>query len=124
VRENLDQVGNVAAGVVDVRLEQNAVTRSLVQLNVELAREQSFERRAIETGRTTQQRDASRIQNELVTRPRVVDRFPSYSFRVEVLESAGPIFCGHHLSIGRDAEVFRDQRMLVHLATKDQRQFD
>src|SRR4029077_14694077 len=36
VGENLDQVGDVAARVIDVSLKQDAVTRSLVKLDVEL----------------------------------------------------------------------------------------
>src|SRR6478672_11828955 len=35
ISENLDQVGDVAARVIDVSLKQDAVTRSLVKLDVE-----------------------------------------------------------------------------------------
>ena len=49
VRKHLDQIGNVTARVIDVSLKQDAVTRGLVQLDVELACEQTLERSAIET---------------------------------------------------------------------------
>ena len=41
---------------------------------------------------------------------------------MEILESAVPVLGRHHLGIGRDAEVFRDKRMLVNLPAKDQGQ--
>ena len=43
---------------------------------------------------------------------------------MEVLKSAGPILRRHHLRIGRDGEVFRDQRMLVYFAAQDEGEFD
>src|SRR5207237_6974248 len=61
VRKHLDQIGNVAARVIDVSLKQDTVTRGLVQLDIELACQQTLERSAIETGRAAQQSDASRI---------------------------------------------------------------
>src|SRR6476660_8715483 len=66
IRENLDQVGNVTAGVVNIGLEQDAVARGLIQLDVELTCEQSLELGAIKPRGTTQQSDTSGIQNELV----------------------------------------------------------
>ena len=69
IRENLDQVGNVTAGVVNIGLEQDAVARRLVELDVELTCQQPLELGAIKPRGTAQQRDASGIQNELVGRP-------------------------------------------------------
>src|SRR6185437_15964959 len=66
----------------------------------------------------------SGIQNELISSPRVVNSFPTYTFSMEVLESAGPILARYHLRIGGNTEVFRNERMPVHLAAKDQRQLD
>ena len=93
IRENLDQVGNVTTGVVDVGLKKDAVARCLVKLDVELACEQSLERCAIKAGGTAQQGDTRGIQDELVGRPGVVDGFPAHTIGMEVLESAGPVFC-------------------------------
>src|SRR6476659_10872837 len=49
VGENLDQVGDVAARVIDVSLKQDAVTRSLVKLNIKFACQQSLESSPIKT---------------------------------------------------------------------------
>ena len=103
IRENLDQVGDVTAGVVDVGLEQDAVARGLVELDVELTCQQSLELGAIKPGGTAQQSDAGGIQNELVGRPGVIDGLPAHTVRMEVFESAGTILGGHHLGVGRDA---------------------
>ena len=43
---------------------------------------------------------------------------------MEVLQATGPILCWHHLRIGRNGEVFRDERVLVHFAAKDERELD
>src|SRR2546430_15639889 len=95
----LVHVCHVAAGIFYFGLEQDAVARRLVQLDVELACEQTLERGAIKPRRTTQQGDTRRIQNEFVARPRVVDSFPTNPLGMEVLESAGPVLCRHHLGI-------------------------
>src|SRR5436190_5424849 len=124
IRQHLDEVGDVTAGVIDVSLKKDAVTRCLVKLDVKLTSEHSLKRCAIEAGGTAQQGHASRIKDKLVGCPGVVDGFPAHAIRMEVLESARPVFCWHHLRIGGNGEVFGDQRMLVYLPAQDQGEFD
>src|SRR5438045_5314931 len=121
IRQHLDEVGDFTAGVIDVGLKKDAVARGLVELDIKLAREQSLERCAIKTSRTAQQGNTSGIQDELVAHPGVIDGFPVHTIGVEILESARPMLFRNHLGIGGNREVFRDERMLVYLATQDQR---
>ena len=64
--EDADQMGDVAAGVVDVRLEQYGVARGLVDLDIEATRQQAFELRSVETGGSANQRHAGRVEVELI----------------------------------------------------------
>src|SRR5947207_12731432 len=83
IRQHLDEVCNITAGVIDVSLKKDAVTRGLVKMNVKLVGENSLERCAIKAGGTAQQGDASRIQDELVARPGVIDGFPAHTIVME-----------------------------------------
>ncbi|MCY1369278.1 hypothetical protein D9M69_563080 [compost metagenome] len=56
----------IAAGIVDVGLQQNAIARRLVQLDVILIRQQTLELRAVESGSSANQRHPRRIEIELV----------------------------------------------------------
>ena len=78
VGQHLDQVGDVTARVVDVSLKQNAVARSLIELDIELTCQQSLEGRAVEARRTAQERDSRGIEDEFVGGPGV-DRLSSSS---------------------------------------------
>src|SRR5437868_8698238 len=124
IRQHLDEVGDVTAGVIDVGLKKDAVARGLVELDVKLAREQSLERCAIKAGRTAQKGNTSGIQDELVAHPGVIDGYPVHTIGVEMLECARPMPFRNHLSIGGNREVFRDERMFVYIATQDQGEFD
>src|SRR5256886_16400435 len=106
IRQHLDEVGNVTTGVIDVSLKKDAVARCFVKLDVKLASEQSLERCAIKPGGSAQQGNPRGIQDELVAYPGVIDGFPAHTFRMEVVESAGPMFFRDHLSIGGNAEEF------------------
>src|SRR5205807_7996849 len=122
--QHLDEVGDVTTGVIDVSLKKDAVTRGLVKLDVKLTREHSLERCAIKAGGTAQQSHASGIQDELVACPGVIDGFPAHTIRMEILKSAGPVFCRNHLGNGGDREGFGDERILVYLAASAPGGFD
>ena len=55
VRQRLDEMRRVAARVVDVDLDEDAVARRLVDLDVEALGEQTLELRAVEAGLAAQQ---------------------------------------------------------------------
>ena len=66
LHQHADQVGDVAARVVDVGLQQNGISRGLVELDVVALCQQSLELRAVEAGGAANQRHARRIEAELV----------------------------------------------------------
>ena len=68
-----DKMGDIAACIVDVRLQQHAVARRLVELDVILARQQALELRSVETRGAADQRHARGIEVELVL-PHRLDR--------------------------------------------------
>ena len=78
VGEGLDQVREVAPRVVDVDLDEHAVARGLVDLDVVLAGEQRLELGAVVPRGAAEQRDPGRIEVELVVVQRA-DRVASSS---------------------------------------------
>ena len=76
VGQRLDQQRRVAARVVDVGLQQHAVARRLVDLDVEPLRQQPLELRAVEAGAAADERQPRRVERELVVVPRVEQLLP------------------------------------------------
>ena len=64
--EDADEVRHVAARIVDVRLQQDAVARRLVELDVVPVRQQILELRSVVAGRPANERHPRRIEAELV----------------------------------------------------------
>src|SRR5688572_24525601 len=69
VGQRLQQQRGVAARVVDVRLQQDAVARRLVHLDVEAVRQQCLELRPVEAGPPADERQPGRVERELVLIP-------------------------------------------------------
>ena len=77
IGQRLDQQRRVAAGVVDVGLQQHAVARRLVDLDVEPLGEQPLELRCRRSRRAPHtQRQPGRIERELVVVPGVEQLLP------------------------------------------------
>ena len=66
LEQHLDQHRDVAAGVVDVALQQHAVARGLVELDVVVRSQQILERGAVVAGGAAHQRHARRVEDEFV----------------------------------------------------------
>ena len=86
--QHADQMRDVAARVVDVRLQQHRVARRLVDLDVEAVGQQALELRAVETGGAAHQRHARRIEVELVLAHGFDDVGPGRA-GLEVVDEAG-----------------------------------
>ena len=111
LHQHPDQMGDVAARVVDVGLQQDGVARRLVELDVVAARQQSLELRAVEAGGPAHQRHARGIEAELVLLQAAPCRRP-IRLRIEVIgEAAFAILRRHHLVGAEDVEILGDQRM-------------
>ena len=76
VGQRLQQQRRVAARVVDVGLQQDAVARRLVHLDVESVRQQGLELGAVEAGPPADERQPRRVECELVAVPRVEEILP------------------------------------------------
>ena len=124
VGEGLDQVREVAPRVVDVDLDEHAVARRLVDLDVVLAGEQRLELGAVVAGGATEQRDPRRVEVELVVveRPDRVGHRPAR--RAPVGEARLPVLGGDHLGRRGRAEVLGDQRVRVDRPPHLDRQLD
>src|SRR5258706_476398 len=64
--QRFNEMSYITAGIVDVGLQQHAVTRSLVQLNVIVCGKQILELRAVIRGRTAYQGKTCDIERELI----------------------------------------------------------
>ena len=116
LHESPDQLGHVAARVVDVRLQQHRVPRGLVQLDVVVVCQHLLELRPVEAGGAADQREAGGIEAELVimhASDLVVPRQPG---REEIHEPAFAVGGRDHVAGPEHPEVFGNQRMVVHLA--------
>ena len=107
-------MGDVAAGVVDVRLQQHRVARRLVDLDVVAVGQQPLELRAVEAGGAADQRHARRIEVELVLAHRLRRRRPRSMLGLEIVDEAGLAELRRdHLVGAEHPEIFRDQRVMV-----------
>ena len=118
VREHLDQVRHVAAGVVDIDLEQDAVARCLVDLDVVRAGQQLLELGAIQTCGPTRHRHASGIQEELIRCDRPHRLVPPGHPRPRRGDPARPVLRRDHLGGAQRPEVLGDERTVVDLLAK------
>src|SRR5712672_3369384 len=109
LHKDADQVGDVAAGIVDVGLQKDGVPRRLVELDVVAACQQPFELRASEPGGTANERDARRVEAELVLLHAAPRQSPVGLGGQIISEAALAILCWHHLVSAKNAEIFRDQ---------------
>ena len=79
--QHADQMGDVAAGVVDVGLDQHGIARGLVDLDAVTVGQDALELRAVEAGGAAHQRQARRIETELVFLQAVQDLSPVDALR-------------------------------------------
>ena len=94
--QHADELGDVAAGVVDVRLQEHAVARGLVELDVVLAREQALELGAVEPGGPADEGHARRVEIELVLAHGMDHVGPGGPGREVVLEPRLPVLGRDH----------------------------
>ena len=99
-------------------LQQHAVARGLVELDVVLAGQQPLELGAVEAGGAADQRHARRVEVELVLPHRPDHVAPADAGGEVVLEAGLPVFRRDHPVRAEHAEIFRDQRVLVDCAAR------
>ena len=117
-------MGRIAARVVDVDLDKDAVARRLVDLDVVFLGEQALELGAVEAGRAAHERHPGRIEEELVPVQRLDRIAPVGVRRAVILETRGAKLRRNHLLRRQDAEILRDQRMRVDLPPELDRKLD
>ena len=100
---------DVAAGIVDVGLEQDGVARSLVDLDSVAVGENSLELCTVKTGRAAYQRHAGGIEAELVLLQAATRDDPIGAGRKVIDKAAFAVLRRHHLVGTEDTEIFRDQ---------------
>ncbi len=104
-----DKMRDVAAGIVDVGLEQHGIARGLVELNAIAVGENALELRAVESGGATDQRHSRRVEAELVFPQAAQSHHPVGARRQVVNEATFAILRRHHVVGAENTEVFRDQ---------------
>src|SRR4029077_18372879 len=116
--EHLDQVRYVTPRVIYVGLQQQAVSRSLVELDVVVGGEQILELSAIESGGTADQSETGHIEREFVFGQRFHDGCPVGSGREVIHKTRIPEFRGNHFVRTQYSEILRDQWVRVHFAAQ------
>ena len=112
VHQNFDQVGRRAARRADVRHEEHAVSRGLVDLNtVAIHQDLGLEGVAVESGGADQERDARRVHRELVAGPGLPDVVPAVILVVVRLDTGLAILRGDQIADAEQPEVFAEQRV-------------
>ena len=114
--QHADQLSDVAAGVVDVRLQQDRVARGLVELDVVFVGHKLLELGAVVAGGAADQGHAGRVEAELVLVHAADLVLEGDTRREEVDEAALAVLGWHHLVGAEHLEVLGDQRMGVDLA--------
>src|SRR4029450_10771726 len=99
----------IGARIVDVDLKQNAVARGLVDLNIETVSEQPFELSAVETGFPAQDRQARRVERELIFVPGLDHIAPARMGRSVILQLRLAELGRDHLLGSCYPEIFRNQ---------------
>src|ERR1700722_8144274 len=104
-------MGDIAAGVVDVGLNQHRIARGFVNLDSVAVGKDTLELSAVEGGPAADQSQARRIEEELVLLQALQYLSPVDARNQEIGETAGAIFRRYHFVGTEHAEIFRDQRI-------------
>ena len=113
--------GDVAARVVNIRLEQHAVARCLVELNVVLSGQQILELCAVKASGPADQGETRDIEGEFILVERFYCGCPIGSWRQVIYKSRISELGGNHFVGTEDPEVLRDERMRIQFAAQVQR---
>src|ERR1700722_6924619 len=104
-------MGDIAAAVVDVGLNQHRIARGFVNLDSVAVGKDTLELSAVEAGSAADQSQAGRIKEELVLLQALQYLSPVDAGNQEIGETAGAIFRRHHFVGTEHAEIFRYQRI-------------
>src|SRR3954462_5070381 len=115
---------DVTPGVVDVRLQEHAVARRLVHLDIVVARQKRLKLSAVESRIAANQRHARGIEAEFVV-PHAPHRVaPIRTGREIVDEPALPVFSWNHFVGAEHMKIFGDKGVAAHLSTNVERDLD
>ncbi|MNL39617.1 hypothetical protein D3C87_1619040 [compost metagenome] len=105
-------------------MQQHAVARGLVQLDVVGGRQQVLERRAVVSRRAAHQRHAGGVQAEFIILQGLHRRQPVHAGRQVIREPRRAKLVRNHLVDAQHAEVLRDDRVLGDFTPNGQRNLD
>lgn len=115
LQEHPDEQCHVTAGVIDVRLQKNAVAGGLVELDVVSLRQDPLKLRTVKSGMTAHERETRRIEKEFIVSDAFGGVEPGRSGGKEVLEAARPELFWYQLVITEHLEVLGDDGVGIDL---------
>src|SRR5215468_808415 len=117
-------MSDVASSIVDVGLKKNTVARRFVQLDVVFRGEKILELRAIESGRTTNERQSRHVEGKFILPERLHRTGPVRTRGQVIHETAVAELRGNHFICTKNSEIFGDQWMRVDLPSQIQGQLN